>query len=156
MFFDVPQPSPSSKSRPIRDRICSAAISVKVRTNMFRTSGHIFLSDTISTHRPDSTAVFPVPADALTRPWSASRPSHRPPSPLLWYRPRGRTFELALLDKGKEILDQLGPEQKLFVLISRPASAGVNSKPSLSDLAKQSIAYTGGMWYTQAATAGNW
>ncbi|MDD5063655.1 MAG: acyl-CoA dehydratase activase [Phycisphaerae bacterium] len=29
-------------------------------------------------------------------------------------------FESALLDKGKEILDQLGPEQKLFVLISRP------------------------------------
>jgi predicted CoA-substrate-specific enzyme activase len=29
-------------------------------------------------------------------------------------------FELVLLDKGKEILGQLGPEQKLFVLISRP------------------------------------
>ena len=29
-------------------------------------------------------------------------------------------FERAMLDKGKEILDQLGPEQKLFVLVSRP------------------------------------
>jgi predicted CoA-substrate-specific enzyme activase len=29
-------------------------------------------------------------------------------------------FERAMLDKGKEILDQLGPEQKLFVLASRP------------------------------------
>ncbi len=29
-------------------------------------------------------------------------------------------FERAMLDKGKEILDQLGPEQKLFVLTSRP------------------------------------
>jgi predicted CoA-substrate-specific enzyme activase len=31
-----------------------------------------------------------------------------------------RKFESALLNKGKEILDQLEPEQKLFVLISRP------------------------------------
>lgn len=29
-------------------------------------------------------------------------------------------FEQALLNKGREILDQLGPEQKLFVLVSRP------------------------------------
>lgn len=31
-----------------------------------------------------------------------------------------RKFESDLLNKGKEILDRLGPEQKLFVLISRP------------------------------------
>ncbi len=29
-------------------------------------------------------------------------------------------FERALLNKGKEILDQIGPQQKLFVLVSRP------------------------------------
>ncbi len=31
-----------------------------------------------------------------------------------------REFEQALLNKGKEILDQIGPEQNLFVLVSRP------------------------------------
>jgi predicted CoA-substrate-specific enzyme activase len=31
-----------------------------------------------------------------------------------------KKFELVLLNKGKEILESLGPEQKLFVLISRP------------------------------------
>ena len=29
-------------------------------------------------------------------------------------------FEQALINKGKEILDQIGPEQRLFVLVSRP------------------------------------
>ncbi|MGA1980483.1 MAG: acyl-CoA dehydratase activase [Sedimentisphaerales bacterium] len=31
-----------------------------------------------------------------------------------------RRFERALLNKGKEILDQIGPDQRLFVLVSRP------------------------------------
>jgi predicted CoA-substrate-specific enzyme activase len=29
-------------------------------------------------------------------------------------------FDKALLDKGKEILDQIGPEQRIFILVSRP------------------------------------
>jgi predicted CoA-substrate-specific enzyme activase len=29
-------------------------------------------------------------------------------------------FERALLDKGKEILDQIGPQQRIFILVSRP------------------------------------
>jgi predicted CoA-substrate-specific enzyme activase len=29
-------------------------------------------------------------------------------------------FEIALLNKGKEILDQIGPQQRIFVIVSRP------------------------------------
>src|SRR5512140_395560 len=58
----------------IRVFISAAAASVKVSTSTFRTSGQAAASATISTHRPESTAVLPVPAEAVT---STSRPRWR-------------------------------------------------------------------------------